>query len=131
MNEEKPCACSISPKLIFACSGAADTGEIADLAARKLTRDKIGTMYCLAGIGGRISGIMKSTQSAAGLVAIDGCPLDCAAHTLDQAGFNNFKHIRITDLGMIKGKTPVTDDNVGRVYHEVSEILKTISEGVK
>jgi hypothetical protein len=29
--------CSGGPKLIFACSGAADVGEIADKAARKLT----------------------------------------------------------------------------------------------
>ena len=31
------CACGTAPKLIFACSGAADVGQISDLAARKLT----------------------------------------------------------------------------------------------
>ena len=35
---EKPhvCACNTAPKLVFACSGAADVGAIADQAARKL-----------------------------------------------------------------------------------------------
>ncbi len=44
--------CSSATKLIFACSGAADVGAIADQAARKLTRDGVGKMFCLAGIGG-------------------------------------------------------------------------------
>ena len=34
MSAEKPGACTGGPKLIFACSGAADVGEIADRAAR-------------------------------------------------------------------------------------------------
>ena len=33
MSEPKNC-CSAAPKLIFACSGAADVGAIADQAAR-------------------------------------------------------------------------------------------------
>lgn len=45
------CACGAAPRLIFACSGAADVGAIADQAARKLTREKVGSMFCLAGIG--------------------------------------------------------------------------------
>jgi uncharacterized metal-binding protein len=33
-------------------------GAIADQAGRKLTRVGAGKMFCLAGIGGRVSGIM-------------------------------------------------------------------------
>ena len=51
MSEKNACACGSAPKLIFACSGAADVGAIADQAARKLTKDGAGKMYCLAGIG--------------------------------------------------------------------------------
>ena len=65
MSESKNC-CSAAPKLIFACSGAADVGAIADQAARKLTREGKGKMFCLAGIGGRVSGIMKSTRGGRG-----------------------------------------------------------------
>jgi uncharacterized metal-binding protein len=32
------CACNAAPTLIFACSGAADVGAIADQAARQLSR---------------------------------------------------------------------------------------------
>jgi uncharacterized metal-binding protein len=111
----EPACCAAAPKLIFACSGAADVGAIADQAARKLTRDSAGKMYCLAGVGGRVSGIMKSTEAASAILAIDGCPLDCAKHTLLQAGFTKFEHLRVTDLGMEKGKSPVSDDNVAKV----------------
>lgn len=114
MADKKDC-CAAAPRLIFACSGAADVGAIADQAARKLTRDGAGKMFCLAGIGGRVSGIMKSTEAAAGILAIDGCPLDCARNCLLQAGFTDFEHVRVTDLGMEKGKSPVSDDNVAKV----------------
>lgn len=108
------CACNAAPKLIFACSGAADVGAVADQAARKLTRDGAGKMFCLAGIGGRVSGIVESTKSAAAILAIDGCKLDCAKNCLEQAGFADFHHLRLSDLGMEKGQTPPNEENVAR-----------------
>ena len=107
--------CGRGPKLIFACSGAADVGKISDLAARKLTTEGAGKMFCLAGIGGRVSGIMETTRVAAAILAIDGCPLDCAKKTLEQAGFTTFEHLRLGDLGMEKGKTAPTDEAVAKV----------------
>jgi len=115
--------CSAGPTLIFACSGAADVGEVADQAARKLTKDGLGKMFCLAGIGGRISGIMKTTEAASKVLAIDGCNLDCAKNCLEQAGFMNFEHIRVTDLGLEKGKTEVTDENIAKVIEKSSDLL--------
>jgi len=115
--------CSGGPTLIFACSGAADVGEIADRAARKLTKDGIGKMFCLAGIGGRVSGIMKTTESAEKILAIDGCELDCVKNSLQQAGFDEFKHFCVTDLGMEKGKTLVNNENIVTATTKVKEIL--------
>lgn len=117
-TESKPmasCACGTAPKLVFACSGAADVGHISDLAARKLAREGGGKMFCLAGVGGRVSGIMETTKSAAAILAIDGCPLDCARKTLEGAGFNEFEHVRLSDLGMEKGKSPLSDELVDKV----------------
>ena len=115
-QSKKPCcACDTAPKLIFACSGAADVGKASDLAARKLAAEGAGKMFCLAGIGGRVSGIMETTKAAAAILAIDGCPLDCARKTLEEAGFAEFEHLRLSDLGIEKGKTPVTEELVDRV----------------
>jgi len=115
MNGKNACGCGTAPKLIFACSGAADVGAIADQAARKLTKEGAGKMFCLSGIGGRVSGIMTTTESAARILAIDGCPLNCAKNSLEQAGFKKYEHLQLADLGMEKGKTPPTPEMVAKV----------------
>jgi len=125
MNNSKDCgcACTSAPKLIFACSGASDTGEITDRAARKLSQEGAGKMFCLAGIGGKVSGIVASTQAAPKLLAIDGCPLICAKKTLEQAGFTEFEHLCLADLGLLKGKSPVSDDLIAKVAEKGETLL--------
>jgi len=123
MSNQQSCGCSGGPKLIFACSGAADVGEIADRAARKLTRDGAGRMFCTAGLGGRISGILKTTEAAEGVLAIDGCPLNCVKSSLEQAGFTAFQHLQLADLGLEKCKSPVTEENVNKVAAWAVEMI--------
>jgi uncharacterized metal-binding protein len=114
MNATQPkCACSCQensgpPALVYPCSGSADVGEIADHAARRLDAEDKAWMSCLAGIGGRVSGLMASAAAAPVLIAIDGCPHDCATKTLQLAGFTQVKSVRVTDLGFKKGSTPVS-----------------------
>ena len=115
--------CCGGPKLIFSCSGAADVGAIADRAARKVTAGGKGKMFCLAGIGGRVPGIMKTTESAAKVVAVDGCPLNCAKNSLEQAGFKGFTHIQLAEMGMEKGKSPLSDDKVAAVAAKIEQAL--------
>ena len=107
--------CTPAAKPIYACSGAADVGEIADHAARKLTADGVGKMSCLAGIGGRIPNLLAIAKDAQVILAIDGCPMHCARNTLEKAGFTKFQHICLADLGMAKGKTPPTPEAVAKV----------------
>jgi len=120
---ENSCSCSGGPRLIFACSGAADVGAIADQVARKLTKEGIGKMFCTAGIGGRISGIMKTTESAEKILAIDGCPLNCVKNSLQQAGFNEFMHLQLNDLGFEKCSSPVTEENIAKVVAKGKEMM--------
>ena len=117
------CACSAGPKLIFSCSGAADVGELADQAARKLNRDGAGKMFCLAGIGGRISGIIKSTEAAASILAIDGCALDCTRKSLEEAGITRINHLRLTDLGFEKGNSEVDADSIAQIVEKAKIFL--------
>ncbi|MBN1507931.1 MAG: putative zinc-binding protein [Sedimentisphaerales bacterium] len=123
MGSTNPHECVGGDTLIFACSGAADVGAISDRAARQLTRDGKGKMFCLAGIGGRVQGILDKTAAAAHIVAIDGCSLDCAKKTLEQTGFSEFAHVRVTDLGMEKGKAPVTDQSTEIVANAAGRLL--------
>jgi uncharacterized metal-binding protein len=123
MSDSKENICTAAPTLIFACSGAADVGAISDIAARQLTSEGTGKMFCLAGIGGRVSGIMESTRDAAKILAIDGCPLDCTKLCLEEAGFTEFVHMKVTDLGLEKGKSPVTDENIAAVVRAALDRL--------
>ena len=122
-NTAKPCACGAAPKLIFPCSGAADVGAVADQAARALTREGAGKMYCLAGVGGYIEDMVLNVQAAGKILAIDGCPKDCAKATLAQAGFDNIAHLRLTDMGMQKGSSPATEENVAKVVEQARPLL--------
>ena len=122
-KKNQGCECASAPNLIFSCSGAADVGEISDLAARKLTRDGAGKMFCLAGVGGHINNILMSTRAAGKILVIDGCPVDCAKKTLEHADFTNFMHIRVTDLGCVKGNSPVTDETVSRIAAQGKNIV--------
>ena len=106
--------CTPANTIIFACSGAADVGKIADRTARKLTDDGVGKMSCLAGVGGRVPQLMEVTKSAKVIVAIDGCALHCGRNTLEQAGFKKFEHLCLADIGMVKGQTAVTDEAVAK-----------------
>jgi len=123
MCAEKSNVCSGGPKLILACPATADVGEIADRAARKMTKDGIGRMFCLVGIGGRVEGIMKKTQEASNILAIDGCELDCAKNCLQQAGFSEFEHLRVNDLGMEKGQSAPTNENITKIVEKCAGLI--------
>lgn len=123
MNDSNTNVCTAAPTLIFSCSGAADVGAVADKAARELTTQGAGKMYCLAGIGGRVPGILKTTAEAEKILAIDGCPLDCVRLSLEEAGFTGFEHMKVTDLGLEKGRSPATDENVARVVQAARDVL--------
>lgn len=51
------CSCGgdREPRLLYACSGMASTGMIADQVWRKLPRDGVGAGTCLAAIADRIA----------------------------------------------------------------------------
>ena len=110
--------------MIFACSGAADVGDISDQAARKLTKEGVGSMFCLAGVGGHVEPIMEKTRSAAQILAIDGCGMDCVKKILELAGISKVKHLRVTDLGLEKGKSPATDQSIELVATQGQAMLQ-------
>jgi uncharacterized metal-binding protein len=115
--------CSGGAKMVFACSGAADVGAVADRAARKLHKEGAGQMFCLAGIGGGVEPIMQKTRTATTILAIDGCPLNCVSECLKKGGFPSFKHYLVTDLGLEKGKTEINEANIEKVAAKGRELL--------
>ena len=117
------CETTQAPSLIFACSGAADVGELADQAARKMTKEHMGKMFCLSGVGGRVAGIMTTTKAAQTILAIDGCTLDCTKRCLEEAGFEDFLHLQLADLGLLKGETELNTKNLNWVIGKAEKLL--------
>ena len=116
MYAEKSNVCSGGPRLIFACSGAADVGAITDQAARKVQRSKTAYMSCMAAIGAQIPDIMDTARSAKKILVIDGCEKECGRVCFEKAGFKDFIHLQIgRDMGMEKRKTPPTEERVAAV----------------
>ena len=109
--------------VVCACSGAADTGWISDRAARTLSLERVARMSCTAAIAAGDEDVMQFTVDGQKLLAIDGCDKDCTKKILKARGFVDFLHIRVTDLGMEKGKTPVTDEAVQKVVSLAKSLL--------
>ena len=110
--------------LIYACSGGANVGEVADKAARELMFAGEGTMFCLAGLGGDIQGMVQTARDADVNLVIDGCPMDCAKKAFDRHGIANYTQIKVTDLGIEKAKgVRCTDEQVAAVVAKAREVL--------
>jgi len=111
---EEKCICEANEILIFACSGSSNVGQIANLSALELTRQGIGRMFCLAGLGGHVSGMIESTKAGKLIVAIDGCSVACAQKTIEHIGLQPGVYIQVTDLGIEKNHSfdyPTSDVN--------------------
>jgi len=109
--------------VVYACSGCSDAGEIADRIARQLTREGVAQMSCLAGIGGRVKSLLSTAEKAERILVVDGCPLNCARHTLELAGFKKFDHLELHKLGIRKGSAPVTDGRIASGVASAKNIL--------
>jgi uncharacterized metal-binding protein len=107
-------------KLLYPCSGAADVGELADRAVRKLWKEGFATKTCLAGVGADIPGFVQSAKGAELNITVDGCPIACARKCLERIGVTPVS-IMLADLGYNKGESPVTDD---KIEHVVAAIKK-------
>ena len=80
-------------------------------------------MFCLAGIAGDVELIVVNSRAANRTVVVDGCDSDCAKKTMEKQGFAEFDHIRVTDLGWEKGKTPVTEERIQEVATRLRQLL--------
>ncbi len=120
MTECKSCGTGAKNKLIFACSGAANVGNIADRAARIMAKENYGKMFCLAAIGAQVPGYIRAAKESDENIVIDGCNIFCGKNIFEAAGLP-FKSYILTDMGLEKGVTPVTDEIIEKVANKMME----------
>lgn len=117
----KGCLCGSGEQIVIACSGACDLGMVTDLVARKLRDNGLRKMNCLAAVGADVTSTIEAFK-AADLLLLDGCAVDCGKKMLNKAEITNYQYLRMTDLGYVKGQTPVTDQIINEVYEKVRSI---------
>lgn len=105
--------------LFFACSGASDVGGLTDQAARRLTREKAGSMYCTAAVAAGVHTALERSMDARQVVAIDGCNQCCARKILEHAGVPGIIGVELGALGFVKGESPIDREHVEQVVEAV------------
>jgi len=101
--------------LVFPCSGASNVGQITNELALQMTRDGLGSMSCLAGVGAHISGFVVSAKDCDQLVVLDGCQQKCAAKVFEHVSVKPHVYLMLTDHGFTKRHgVPVLPEEVGR-----------------
>jgi uncharacterized metal-binding protein len=98
------CCAGGNDVMILACSGGSNVGQLSNQAAVELTQEGFGKMFCLAGIGGQLSGFVQSAKDVPLMVAIDGCAVGCAKAILKLAGVPLNRYLVITEEGIEKNK---------------------------
>ena len=98
--------------------------EVADKAARELMFAGLGSMFCLAGLGAGIPGMVQAARAADLNVVLEGCPMDCAKKIFDNLKLTNYVQIKCTDLGMEKVKgIRATDAQVATLVAKAKELV--------
>lgn len=90
--------------LVYACSGCSSAGQAANALAIRLDRGGHAEMACTAGVGAGVIPLVMQARNAPAVIAIDGCPLHCALHSLRAAGVTPAEHWRLADDGVKKAK---------------------------
>ena len=121
------CCASGGNVMILACSGGSNVGQLSNQAAVELTREGAGKMFCLAGIGGQLSGFVQSARDVSAMVVIDGCSLGCAKASLEKADVPMKSYLVLTDLGIEKNKDlNLKPEEVLKVKEAVKEALTKV-----
>ncbi len=104
------CECKAEEIVLLPCSGASNCGQITNQVAVSLDVLGVGRIYCLAGIGAHIDGMVESARGAKRIVALDGCTVACAKKTIEHAGLEVTDWICVTEEGISKSHNLLLDE---------------------
>src|SRR5690606_2179578 len=61
------------PPLVYSCSGCSSAAQMANQLALWLDREGAAEMSCIAGVGGGVTGLVRTAQAGRPILALDGC----------------------------------------------------------
>ncbi|HEX4984573.1 MAG TPA: putative zinc-binding protein [Burkholderiales bacterium] len=88
--------------LVYSCSGCSSAAQMANHLALRLDRLGAAEMSCVAGVGGDVPHLLKIARSGRPIVALDGCPLECARNCLARHGLRPRVHHVLSRYGVRK-----------------------------
>ncbi|MGE3608302.1 MAG: putative zinc-binding protein [Bacteriovoracaceae bacterium] len=113
--------------VVYSCSGCSNVAQLANNIAVKMQRNHIAKMSCIAGIGGDVRAILKIAQNAEMILALDGCPLQCAKNCLKRHNFKIDAHLVLTEYGLSKNTNEdVSSESFEKVYNETCHIVEEL-----
>jgi len=87
---------------VYACSGCASAGQMANFMALKLDGLGIAQMGCLSGVAAGLPDMVAEADSGRPVLVIDGCHQGCARQCLEIRGIQCERHLVLTSLGARK-----------------------------
>ncbi len=116
--------------LVYSCSGASSAAQMANYIAVRLDRSGLAEMSCIAGVGGDVKPLVNVAKSGRPIIALDGCPLHCAAKILERHGLKADQHHDLSRLGVKKRQHQDFDPTeAARVLQEIVKSTALLNRG--
>ena len=114
-----------APRMILACAGGSNVGQLSNQVAVELTQEGFGKLFCLAGVGAHLSGFVQSARDIDELVVIDGCEIGCSKAILEHADITLKNYLVISEMGIEKNKNlKLNPADIDRVKQAVKEVCR-------
>ncbi|KQC11667.1 MAG: hypothetical protein APR63_12285 [Desulfuromonas sp. SDB] len=119
------CSCSSNTlNLVYACSGAANTGYLSDQVARKIMKDSCFKMICLSALGAKKSSFIANALAAEQNIVLDGCGVSCGKKIFDFNNLKQYQHFILTDYNVEKGKTKINHNLIEQITEKILGEIK-------
>ena len=89
--------------IVFACAGCSHAGQVAYKLALAIDEKGIAEMSCLAGVAAEKPSFLRKVQDKK-VMAVDGCPIECAKGIFDKLNIPVDHHIRLKEYGVKKNQ---------------------------
>jgi uncharacterized metal-binding protein len=112
--------------LVYSCSGCSSAAQMANDLAVRLDREGIAEMSCIAGVGGDVRTLVNTATSGREIIALDGCPLECAKACLDNQDVTPDHHVNLAERGVPKEyHSEYDEDRADEVFESLSDEIES------
>lgn len=92
--------CSVGNKkrMVLACSGASNLGQISNSMAVRLQHTGMAIMSCMSAIAADLPSFIADARKVDELLVLDGCSIACAKKIMDAKGIGPYRYFDIGEM---------------------------------